>query len=117
MIHHTIVTTLFSQKEQKPMKKKKPLSQAPGKLPPRKQQWVETRNPSVHDALEILDFPAQNPVSSFYQHSGFSPNMQTTLAITHKKTTCTPMLTQVYKQYNLYIDSPPNYGLLMMKKK
>jgi hypothetical protein len=67
------------------MKKKKTLSQAPGTPPPRKQQWVETRNPSVHDPLEILDFPAQNPSSSFYQHSGFSPNMQTTLAITHTK--------------------------------
>jgi hypothetical protein len=44
-----------------------------------------TRNPSLHDPLEILDFPAQNPVGSFYQYSGFSPNMQTTLAITHKK--------------------------------
>jgi hypothetical protein len=27
------------------MKKKKPLSQAPGKLPPRKQQWVELETP------------------------------------------------------------------------
>lgn len=65
--------------------KEKTFVSSPRKTAPQETAVGRTRNPSLHDPLEILDFPAQNPVGSFYQYSGFSPNMQTTLAITHKK--------------------------------